>query len=65
MKKEFNNRGWELRNQPPNSPITNTKDSAMFPSMAKMLTAYQGMHNGSYYLLQGEELLKGIEHVCI
>ena len=30
--------------------------------MAKMLTAYQGMHNGSYYL-QGEELLKGIEHV--
>ena len=35
----------------------------MFPSMAKMLTAYQGMHNGSYYLLQGEKLLKGIEHV--
>ncbi|OEU14225.1 hypothetical protein FRACYDRAFT_240759 [Fragilariopsis cylindrus CCMP1102] len=62
MKKEFNNRGWELRNQPPNSPITNTKDSAMFPSMAKMLTAYQGLHNGSHYL-QGEELWKGIQHV--
>ncbi|OEU05754.1 hypothetical protein FRACYDRAFT_258384 [Fragilariopsis cylindrus CCMP1102] len=62
MKKEFNNRGWELRNQPPNSPITNTKDSAMFPSMAKMLTAYQGLHNGSHYL-QGEELWKGIQQV--
>jgi hypothetical protein len=62
MKKQFNNRGWELRNQPPNSPITNTKDSAMFPSMAKMLTAYQGLHNRSHYL-QGEELWKGIQHV--
>ena len=32
MKKEFNQRGWELRNQPPNSPTTDTKDSAMFPN---------------------------------
>jgi hypothetical protein len=62
MKKEFSTRGWELRNQPPNSLITNTKDSAMFPLMAKMLTAYQGMYNGSHYL-QGEELWKGIQHV--
>ena len=62
MKKEFNQRGWELRNQPPNSPITDTKDSAMFPSMAKMLTAYQGLHNRSHYL-QREELWRGIQHV--
>ena len=62
MKKEFYTRGWELRNQPPNSPITNTTDSAMFPSMAKILTAYQAMHNWSHYR-QGEVLWRGIQHV--
>jgi hypothetical protein len=51
MQKEFGARSWELRNR---------------PSMAKMLTTYQGMYKvykESHYLQGYEELWTGIQQV--
>jgi hypothetical protein len=39
-------RGWHLKFQPPNSPITNVKDACIFPSLSKRITAEQGLSNG-------------------
>jgi hypothetical protein len=42
LQKEFDCRGWILVPQPANSPLTNTKDAALFPSLTKSVTAEQG-----------------------
>jgi hypothetical protein len=55
LQKEFDCRGWMLVPQPANSPLTNTKDAALFPSLSKSVTAEQGLMHGSY-VLQGEQV---------
>jgi hypothetical protein len=55
LQKEFDRRGWILVPQPANSPLTNTKDAALFPSLSKSVTTEQGLMHGSY-VLQGEQL---------
>ena len=58
----FNIKGWLLTPQPSNSPLTNVQDCCLFPSMAKLVTADQGINNGSHYL-KGENLWKSVVRV--
>ena len=60
--KEFAARGWEIRPQPSNSPLTNIQDAGFFPAMAKLVTEHQGLFNGSHYL-QGEALWDAVVRV--
>jgi hypothetical protein len=46
LDEELGARGWHLKFQPPNSPITNVKDACIFPSLSKRITAEQGLSNG-------------------
>lgn len=46
----FGPRGWVWTTQPSNSPPTNVMDAMMFPALAKMVTAYQGIYVGGRYL---------------
>jgi hypothetical protein len=39
-------KGWHLKFQPPNSPITNVKDACIFPALSKHISAEQGLSNG-------------------
>jgi hypothetical protein len=39
-------KGWHLKCQPPNSPITNVKDACIFPALSKRITGEQGLSNG-------------------
>ena len=39
--KEFAARGWKIRPQPSNSPLTNIQDAGFFPAMAKLATEHQ------------------------
>ena len=41
-------RGWILVLQPPNSPILNTKDAALFPMLSKDVTTQQGIQHKSH-----------------
>ena len=43
----FDDRGWILKFQPPNSPLTNVKDACIFPALSKHVTQHQGLKNGS------------------
>jgi len=52
---KFEARGWILKFQPANSPITNVKDACIFPAMSKRVTEAQGLSKGSH-VLEGEEL---------
>jgi hypothetical protein len=55
LESEFDDRGWILKFQPANSPITNVKDACIFPAMSKRVTEAQGLTKGSH-VLEGEEL---------
>ena len=58
---KFDQRGWLLIPQPPNSPLTrNTQDAYLFPTLAKRITGEQGLENGGRYL-QGEELWQTVD----
>ena len=46
----FGERGWVFTQQPPNSPLTNIMDAAIFPSAAKEASALQGWQDGGRYL---------------
>jgi hypothetical protein len=46
LDEELGARGWHLKFQPPNSPITNVKDACIFPSLSKRISAEQGLSNG-------------------
>eukprot|EP00978_Attheya_sp_CCMP212_P014295 scaffold36374_cov58-Attheya_sp.AAC.1 len=60
--KEFQDANWLFHYQPPNSPLTNVQDAAVFPAMAKRVTETQGLFNKGRYL-QGEALWDAIEKV--
>lgn len=46
----FGENGWVWTMQPANSPLTNIMDAAIFPALAKLVSAYQGYLNGGRYL---------------
>jgi len=46
LDEELGDRGWHLKFQPPNSPITNVKDACIFPSLSKRISSAQGLSNG-------------------
>ena len=55
MEEELGKMGGMLTYQPPNTPLSNCEDSAIFPAVAKKGTALGGLlHNGKY--LKGEKL---------
>jgi hypothetical protein len=47
-------KGWHLKFQPPNSPITNVKDACIFPSLSKRISAEQGLSNGGRLFSQDQ-----------
>ena len=51
----FGQYGWEWTTQPPNTPLANVDDAAIFPAIAKDVTSLGGMTNGGRYL-QCEQL---------
>ena len=55
-------RGWIITRQPPNSPITNTNDSTIFPSLSKQLSNYQGIKHNSHRI-NGEMLWQAAKNV--
>jgi hypothetical protein len=55
LRDAFHERGWILKHQPSNSPLTNVKDACIFPAMSKAVTEEQGLSNESY-VLEGEQL---------
>jgi len=57
LDEEFDKRGWMLKFQPSNSPLTNVKDMSIFPALSKHVSELQGVAKGSY-ALQGEELYR-------
>ena len=59
---EFDRRGWLLTKQPPHSPICNTNDSSIFPSMSKKLSARQAVVANSH-ALNGENLWLNAEKI--
>ena len=50
IKERNDERGWLWKVQPPNSPLTNSCDAGLFPSLAKIVTAMQGLNNRGLYL---------------
>jgi hypothetical protein len=54
LDEELSARGWHLKFQPPNSPITNVKDACIFPSLSKRITAEQGLSNRSHLFSQDQ-----------
>lgn len=55
LQEEFDIRGWILKFQPSQSPLTNIKDACIFPAMSKEVTAEQGLSHGSH-VLETEQL---------
>ena len=47
---EFKERGWLFVQQPSQSPLTNIKDCCLFPALSKMVSAQQGLTNGSHVM---------------
>jgi hypothetical protein len=47
LDKEFKQRNWQRKNQPPNSPLTNVMDACVFPSLSKLVTQEQAKTNNS------------------
>jgi hypothetical protein len=54
LDEELGARGWHLKFQPPNSPITNVKDACIFPSLSKRISAEQGLSNGGNLFSQDQ-----------
>lgn len=50
----FADRGWMFVPQPPNSPVTNTKDCSVFPAMSERVTEKQGLNFGGRAVKCGE-----------
>ncbi len=50
IKEKNDERGWLWKMQPPNSPLTNACDAGLFPALAKVVNAMQGLNNRSLYL---------------
>ena len=44
---EFQKRGWLLKFQPSNSPVTNVKDDCLFPALSKHISREQRINKGS------------------
>ena len=44
---EFQKRGWLLKFQPSNSPVTNVKDDCLFPALSKHISRELGINKGS------------------
>ena len=60
VKEEFDKRGWLTTFQPPNTPLSNELDAAVFPAVAKKGSAISGLlHQGRH--LECEKLWKVIE----
>ena len=57
LRELFDLRGWILKFQPSQSPLTNIKDACIFPAMSKEVTAEQGLSHGSH-VLETEQLWK-------
>ena len=60
LQSEFEQRGWMLVPQPPNSPITNIKDAAIFPSLSKKVSSIQATiyHNK---VLENDEINRCVQ----
>ena len=58
---EFSARGWIMKPQPSNSPITNVSDDSLFPMLSKLVSKEQGLHNGSQLFRDEDELWKTVE----
>ena len=56
----FGEHGWEWTMQPANTPLSNVMDAAIFPALAKVGTALQGIMNGGRYL-QCEKIWEVLE----
>ena len=41
LQQEFDDRGWMIVTQPPNSPIYNVKDACIFPALSKSVSSLQ------------------------
>ena len=54
MQEEFVKRGWHCKYQPPQSPLTNTKDAQIFPALSKRVSRGQSIDIGARALLQEE-----------
>ena len=55
LEEAFDCRGWHLKFQPANSPVTNVKDACIFPSMSKAVTQEQSLTFASN-VMQLEEI---------
>ena len=51
---EFQKRGWLLKFQPSNSPVTNVKDDCLFPALSKHISREQGINKGSQIFIPDE-----------
>ena len=56
----FGQRRWEWTMQPNNTPLSNTKDAAMFPALAKEVSAIVGLENGGRQLA-GDKLWEALQ----
>ena len=55
LMKWFNEQGWVVRRQPPNSPMINVHDAALFPSLSKTVSKNQAFKYQSRHM-RGNEL---------
>ena len=62
MQEIFQQRGWLIFDQPPQSPLLNTHDACVFPMMSKYVGHVQAIVFGSR-TLEGEELYKAVMEV--
>lgn len=56
----FENEGWVRFNQPPQSPVTNVHDAAIFPMLSKLMSRIQAVLFGGRIIV-GEELKSAVE----
>ena len=60
LNKEFQKRGWIIKFQPSNTPISNVKDDCIFPAVSKHVSREQGVSKGSR-VFSPEELWAAVE----
>ena len=58
---EFHERNWMLVRQPPQSPLTNVKDTCLFPSLSKAVS----WHQSNLYNNYGEEFNNCVQQAFI
>lgn len=54
LMEEFAARNWHFKFQPPNSPLTNTKDAQIFPALSKRVSQRQSLASGNHVLTMDE-----------